>query len=110
MEPISNAAAPQSSEPPRLTILVPGDNVKQEVGSHRFAREVLAAIPPGVLYRQDSVVGELVGQPGKRRFVELRRERLRPIVDRHARLVERRADGRSLQSEPFERYRPCTND
>lgn len=69
-------------------VLVPGQHtddqgVVHEVGADDFVRNVIERLPVGALYRMDFVVGELVGEPGARRFATVVEQRLRAVVDSH---------------------------
>lgn len=94
-------------------VLVPGAHIDDkgvyvEVGNHQFAEAVIAALPPGEIYRRMGVPGELVGDPGRRSFVPLLNDRLRILVDRHVRLgrwVQKR--GQDTTSLAF---LPCSRD
>jgi hypothetical protein len=103
----------QDEDDPRPTVYVPGahngeDGEYFEVGAHQFTKAVLEAIPADCLYRKDRVVGHIVGVPGHRHFRRLDEYAMRPIVDRHARLVLKRKDGRT--GKPTTLYRPCSRD
>ncbi|MCE9635856.1 MAG: hypothetical protein K8T90_09140 [Planctomycetes bacterium] len=67
---------------------IDGDGVLHEVGTDDFAKTVLDRLPLGALYRMDFVVGEIVGDPGTRRFAEVTDHRLRTVVDEHVRLAK----------------------
>ncbi len=72
-------------------VLVPGTHPAPdgtvEVGTHRFAREVLGHLPPGALYRMDFIVGRIAGPAGGARFVRIDEHLMRQIVDEHVRLA-----------------------
>lgn len=94
-------------------VLVPGVHRMSsgeylEVGTDDFTREVLSALGGEVLYRMDFVVGEIVGDPGKRRFVPLSENRLRILIDERMRL------GRWVKRPGWEDYVfafvPCGRD
>lgn len=72
-------------------VLLPGAHTTEhgeyiEVGTDDFTSEVLARLPPGALYRMDREVGQIVGEPGHRRFQVLDETSTRILVDTHVRL------------------------
>lgn len=102
-----SAPASQAATPPRGArgskpahrgcrgeyILVPGQHItsrgeRVEVGTDAFAATVLRALPDGLLYRWDLIIGEIDGAPGSRRFVEIGVDRMRLLMDQHVRLAK----------------------
>lgn len=86
------AANADAEETTARYVLVPGQHIDSrenvhEIGNDDFAAAVLARFPAGALYRMDFVVGELVGEPGARRFVPISEQRLRAVVDQHVKLA-----------------------
>ncbi len=74
-------------------ILVPGQHTTDrgqrfEIGNDDFASAVLEALPEGLLYRWDRVVGDISGVPGDRRFIEIGVDRMRLLVDEHVQLAK----------------------
>jgi hypothetical protein len=107
-------APPPQDEPDGLPgVLIPGPHQDDqgeyhEIGSDDFAAAVLDALPPGLLYRRADLLGEIVGEPGKRCFRPLTNNRMRVLVDANIRLirwVKKRGDDREVAV-----YQPCTND
>lgn len=93
-------------------VLTPGPQIDEvgtthEIGTDRFADEVLGALPPGTLYRWDFLVGELVGPPGERRFQHVGDQRMRAIVDEHVRLMKWHS---TKSSESRQMYCACRRD
>lgn len=106
--------APEPESHPGLPeVLVPGAHVTEdgeylEIGSDDFAREVLAALPPGALYRRSGLPGELLGDAGSIRFAPVSNPRMRLIVDAHVSTVRWKSgknDGPAVRT-----YRPCDRD
>jgi len=72
-------------------ILLPGphkdDNDKFiERSASEFTDEVLTRLPAGAIYRRDFIPGEIIGSPGKRRWLELVVDRMRLVSDRNVKL------------------------
>ena len=93
-------------------ILIPGPH-KDDMGryveqsSKDFADQVIAALPVDLIYRKSFLPGELIGQPGRRRWAELAADRARLIVDQHLKLgawYQRKNDEAALV------YKPCNRD
>jgi len=57
-----------------------------EQSNATFADTVLERLPDDSIYRKDFIPGELLGPPGKRRWVEFTPDRMRIVVDTHVRL------------------------
>lgn len=75
----------------RKIVLVPGQHTDSEQftverGIHDVCREIMECIPEGRLYRQDVVVGEIVGETGAKVFRSISPERMRLIVDEYVAL------------------------
>ncbi len=51
-----------------------------------FADAVLHELPDDAIYRKDFIPGEILGTPGKRKWLELVPDRMRIVVDTHTRL------------------------
>ncbi len=97
----------------KATVLVPGAHptdkgMELEISNEHFASRVLEALPPGTLYRRDTVIGELSGEPGSRRFRPVQVDRLRLLVDREIRLA--RWERRKNQPVPRRRYKNAGRD
>lgn len=84
---------------PRTASAVPADDYIMTPGPHRddqdayieqssadFADEVLSRLPEDAIYRRDFLPGEIIGKPGKRKWVELTADRMRILVDSHVKL------------------------
>jgi len=89
-------------------VLVPGAHVLPtgeyvEQGTDDFARECLARIPPGALYRRGGIVGEIHGAE----FAPVTAHRIRSIVDEHARLVAGKP-GKDGEAKVI--YQTCSRD
>jgi hypothetical protein len=72
-------------------ILTPGPhkdaaNTLIEQSSADFAGQVLSDLPEGAIYRRDFLPGEIIGVPGKRKWVEFSADRMRILVDSHVKL------------------------
>jgi len=93
-------------------ILVPGphkDDMDRyvEQSSKDFADQVIAALPVDLIYRKGHIPGELIGQPGRRRWSELIGDRVRLLVDQRLKLgawYQRKNDEAVLV------YKPCNRD
>lgn len=79
-----------------------------EVGTDDFARAVLGTFADDVLYRMDHVVGQIVGEPGLRRFVALEPNDLRLRIDERARLVRWAKDRETKEQEKV--FVACSKD
>lgn len=101
----------EGGEPQPQTILTPGLHVTPtgavEVGVDDFAAAVLAALPPGALYRRGTVVGQIVGAPGKRSFQPLEVDAARLLIDGVVRLAAWRA---SSDEEPVLVFKAASRD
>jgi hypothetical protein len=104
----------------RDAVLIPGSHATAdgpiEVGNHEFADDVVRRFPIGVLYRR-GVVGELVGEPGLRRFQQSTNDDIRLHTDRNMRLakwvVRKKPDGEGgseSSTQCVEQFVPCTRD
>ena len=104
-----NRSAPDASKD---FILIPGphkDNMDRyvEQSSKDFADQVIAALPVDLIYRKSYIPGELIGQPGHRRWSELIGDRVRLLVDQRLKLgawYQRKNDEAVLV------YKPCNRD
>jgi len=72
-------------------ILLPGPHKTDqdefiEQSSADFAAEVLSRLPDDAIYRRDFIPGEIIGAPGRRKWVELSADRMRIVVDGHVKL------------------------
>ncbi len=113
----TTAPAPEPAPPPlpalaQNEILIPGEHLDDQseyhtVGHDTFVDTVLEQLPRGLLYRRDRIVGEIVGDAGKRVFRELPVNRLRMMIDQHIRLTDWRW---SKKTPPQKYYVPCTRD
>jgi len=72
-------------------ILTPGPH-KDDADNHieqssaDFARQVLSRLPEDAIYRRDFLPGEIIGIPGKRKWVEFTADRMRILIDSHVKL------------------------
>ena len=72
-------------------VLLPGphkdDNDRHiEQSSADFAADVLARLPADAIYRRDFIPGEIIGAPGKRKWIEFACDRMRIMADSHMKL------------------------
>ncbi len=72
-------------------ILLPGPHKTDqdeliEQSSADFAADVLSRLPDDAIYRRDFIPGEIIGTPGRRKWVELSADRMRIVVDGHVKL------------------------
>ena len=72
-------------------LLVPGAHKDDqdryiEQSNATFADAVLQELPEDTIYRKDFIPGEILGTPGKRKWLELAPDRMRLVVDTHTRL------------------------
>jgi hypothetical protein len=101
---------PSTPGDPSHTVLIPGEHTEAsgeiiEQGNHIFAEQVLDAIPGGVLYRWERIVGELVGTRGHLTFRQLDADRACLLIDRHIKLAKWR---QPKDSEPVKIFCACT--
>jgi hypothetical protein len=78
-----------------------------EQSNKDFADQVIAALPVDLIYRKSYIPGELIGQPGHRRWSELVGDRVRLLVDQRLKLgawYQRKNDEAVLV------YKPCNRD
>jgi hypothetical protein len=77
--------------PRRDYILTPGPH-KDDQGRYTeqsvldFAQAVLAELPEEAIYRKDFIPGEILGECGRRQWVEFSENRMRIVVDGHVKL------------------------
>jgi len=98
---------------PNDAILVPGPHWDDqdryiEQSCKTFADQVIAALPPDLIYRKGNLTGELLGKPGTRRWDELTADRGRLLVDEHLKLgawYPRKNDEGSVLV-----FKPCSAD
>jgi hypothetical protein len=95
------------------TVLVPGEHRVPrglvEVGTSRFAIDVLHALPERSIYRRGDIPGELVGAPGSVEFKVMLPDRARLLVDHHVRLARGLAS-RVKRAPPRLAFETCTKD
>jgi len=89
--PHGDGAGGGSDFDPTVYILLPGPHKSDqdeyiERSSAEFAAEVLSRLPDDAVYRRDFIPGEIIGAPGKRKWVELSADRMRIVVDGHVKL------------------------
>jgi hypothetical protein len=96
----------------RPVLLTPGQHrddrdVVYEIGIDVFSESVLSSLPTTSLFRMDNVIGELLGEPGKRQLREVDEHRMRGIVDAHVKLAKwvKRQD-----NPPTQVFVSCTRD
>ena len=81
----------ESKAAPPDYVLIPGGHVTDkgyvEQANGHFAVQVLQAIPADAIYRRDYIPGEIVGQDGKRRWLELTNDRMRIVAGEHVKLA-----------------------
>jgi len=92
-------------------ILIPGphrdtSDVYTEQSGPMFTAAAIGALPENTVYRRANIPGELLGQPGVRRFSELTHDRTRLIIDEHAKL----AAWYTKAGEQIIVYKPCARD
>ncbi len=73
-----------------------------------FAGQVLTQLPEDLIYRKDFIPGEILGQPGKRKWVEFGENRMRIVVDGHVRLGKWITS--KAKQEQFLLYQACSKD
>ncbi len=93
-------------------ILIPGPHTDDmgryvEQSNKDFADQVIAALPIDLVYRKSYLPGELIGQPGRRRWSELMADRVRLLVDQRLKLA---AWYKRKEGEPALVYKPCSRD
>jgi hypothetical protein len=82
-------SVPETPAPKQDTyILIPGPHVDEhgryiEQGNDTFAEQVLSGLPEDAIYHKDYVAGEVLGEPGKRRWIEYTELRAMCVIDRH---------------------------
>jgi len=103
-----DGTTPSPHESTKPTVLIPGEHKGVRVGNDEFVTHVVKALPEGVLYRRGQVLGELVREQGKVKFIQASEHRMRAIVDAHAQLVYWQWN-RSTKVHEL-RYEPCSRD
>ena len=103
----------EHAESPDASILIPGaykDDQDRciEQSNATFADAVLAALPQDAIYRKDFIPGELLGCPGRRKWVELTVDRMRIVTDSHVRLAKWVTSRKSQKQALI--YQPCSKD
>lgn len=93
-------------------ILVPGVHQDDSDVTHcqsvsMFADDVLSSLPPDLIYVRSHIPGEIVGEPGKRRWLELNENKMRLRIDDHLEMVQWRE---SKDGVRFPGFMPCTKD
>ena len=81
----------ESDFDPAGYVLMPGPHRDDqdaliEQSSADFASQVLRRLPADAIYRRDFIPGEVIGEAGRRKWVELSADRMRIVVDSHAKL------------------------
>lgn len=113
---VARANATSETVPPvpttaKVDVLVPGGHPTPqgyvEVNTTSFANNVLNSLPDARVLVRGFIPGEILGQPGDRRFVPLSLERGRLLYDAHARLSAWKAKGRD---ELVCNFVPCSMD
>jgi hypothetical protein len=113
-EPSPDASGPDVRAGNELRrVLAHGEHIddnydKLEVGTNVFARDVVAALRPGDLYRRGRLVGTLAGKLGSLEFTEAADARIRKLVDGSIEIVKWRK--RRTDPAPVLAYRTCTKD
>ena len=94
-------------------ILVPGahkddQGIYIEQSNATFAAEVLSRLPADAIYRKDFIPGEILGEPGGRKWIEIVHDRMRIVVDSHMKLgswtTSRKSGAQVLV------FKPCNKD
>jgi hypothetical protein len=95
--------------------LKPGPHVTDtgeyiERSSDQFAEEAVASLPGDLLYRKDYVVGKLIGDPGRRRWLDVDKFGMLMLVDKHARPGRwiKSKGTKDQEGEPVMKYETCT--
>jgi len=97
-------------------VLIPGQHVNDggeliEQSPGDFGRTVIDRIPETAIYRKSNLAGELVGEAGQRRWLEVSTDRMRVVASDHARMGAwfeiRRGDH---AGDRVIVYKPCTKD
>lgn len=98
---------------PRDYILVPGahkddqDNYTEQSNA-MFADAVLGRLPQDTIYRKEHLPGEILGEPGKRKWVEFSHDRMRIAVDSHIKLGQWVTSRKTKKQVMV--YKPCSKD
>ncbi len=79
-----------------------------EQSSAAFADEVLSRLPADAIYRRDFIPGEILGQSGKRKWVEFAADRMRIVIDTHCKLGKWVTSRKSKQQVML--YQACNKD
>ncbi len=108
---VEPSPAPKYSRRDDTTILTPGahktdseDYIEQT--SDAFTGKIIERLPDSAIYRKDCMPGEVLGEPGKRRWVDFTDNQMVLVIDRHCRLakwVTHRKKETQVQV-----YQPCT--
>jgi hypothetical protein len=113
--PSTTSTPPVTPSIPRY-VLIPGAHTDDteaylEIGSHHFSEDVVANFPPDTLYRRHIIPGEIVGEPGVRKFIPLGNERARILVDSNMRLGKwGKVKGGEHDGEHVCHFIPCSKD
>ena len=102
-----------NAEPEPEYTLIPGahkddQDTYVEQSNATFADGVLGRLPEDAIYRKDFIPGEILGEPGKRKWVEYNQDRMRIVADSHIKLgawVTSRKTGEQLLV-----FKPCSKD
>jgi len=101
------AVAAQDNRDARKPVLIPGGHASEDIGNDTFVQNVLAALPPGALYRRGGIIGELQRDASELKFVVVGEQRMRAIVDTHVCLQqEQLGDKQEVQM----RFKACSRD
>jgi len=103
-------STPQTNRNRRDYILVPGPHKDDhdryfEQSNVDFANVVLDEFPQDGIYRKDHIPGEIIGEVGKRRWLELSVDRMRLMTDTHTRLGKWVTDRKGRSQVMI--YKPC---
>jgi hypothetical protein len=94
-------------------ILLPGAHTDNkgnhiEQSTEAFASEVVARLSQDAIYRKDFIPGEIMGEAGRRKWVELSPDRMRLVVDQHVRIRQWVTSRKAKEQVPI--YKPCNKD
>lgn len=90
-------------------ILIPGphndaDGVYSEISNDHFADRVLCSLPVDAVYRRDCIPGELVGEAGRMRWLQMNDSRMVLVVDKNLKLYR----WKSKEGGNVKVYCPCS--
>lgn len=93
-------------------IITPGSHVDDrnviiKQSTDTFSKQVLDALPEDLIYLKSQLPGEIIGDPGARRWAELSTDRARILIDRHTELC---AWAKTKQDDHILVFKACNRD